>query len=86
VDTEGYNIEITCESGPVRVAYYNESTRFEGQVVKLKLNQERTYQNTGRTYKIVGDIAADRATDKVSYHITVTGGVFGTTPQICESD
>lgn len=41
-----------------------------------------TIQNSGNTYKIVGDIVVDKP--DVSYHITVTGGVFGEIPQMCE--
>jgi 5,10-methylene-tetrahydrofolate dehydrogenase/methenyl tetrahydrofolate cyclohydrolase len=83
VDTERYGVEITCESGTATITY-NDSITYEGQVIKVKLNQERTYENTGNTYKIVGDIVVDKSADKVGYHITVTGGVFGETPQICE--
>jgi hypothetical protein len=50
----------------------------------VKLNQERTYENTGNTYKIVGDIVVDKSIPKVNYNITITGGIFGETPQICE--
>ena len=83
MDTETYGVEITCESGTATVTY-NDSIKYEGQVIRVKLDQERTYQNTGNTYKIVGDIVVDKSTDKVSYHITVTGGAFGEVPQICE--
>jgi len=87
VNTEGYSIKITCESGPTTTTY-NDSTSFEYdnlgrvKVVKVQLNQERTYENTGNTYKIIGNIVVDKP--NVSYHITVTGGVFGETPQTCE--
>jgi hypothetical protein len=88
VGTEGYGIEITCESGQVTTEFFNESTSFEydssgqRQIIKVQLNQKRTYENTGNTYKIVGNIVVDKP--NVSYHITVTGGVFGEMPQTCE--
>ncbi len=37
VDTKGYEIEITCESGNTTVTY-SDSTSFEGQTIKLQLD------------------------------------------------
>jgi hypothetical protein len=97
VDAERYRIEITCESGQMAVKV-NDTTSFEyddvgrRKAVKVQLDQERTYENTGNTYKIAGDIsigfeygdAGQVVNQPVNYRITVTGGVFGEVPQICE--
>ncbi|MFQ5943892.1 MAG: hypothetical protein ACE5JF_10095 [Anaerolineales bacterium] len=83
VDTKGYEIDIACESGETTVTY-GDSTSFEGQTIKLQLDQKRVYKNSGNEYKIVGNIFVDEFANKVEYDITVTGGVFGDTPQICE--
>ena len=83
IDTERYGINITCESGTVKQTM-NDSTKFEGDIIKVTLKQSRTYENTGNTYQINGDITVDKAANTVSYLITVSGGVFGTSPQVCE--
>ncbi len=80
---EGYSVEITCESGEATTSI-SDSTSYEGQIIKLTLSQERTYNNTENTYKIVGNIVVDKSKNEVNYNLTVTGGVFGETPQICE--
>ena len=83
IDTERYGINITCESGTIKQTM-NDSTKFEGDIIKVTLKQSRTYENTGNTYQINGNITVDKAADTVSYLITVTGGVFGSVPQVCE--
>jgi hypothetical protein len=83
VDTNGYHVSITCESGQTTVTY-GDSTKFEDQTIKLQLNQIRVYENSGNKYEIIGSIFIDEAADEVEYSIMVTGGVFGDTPQICE--
>jgi hypothetical protein len=96
IDPERQIIEISCESGQVTIkADDTMSYVFDGGVRvgnRWQLNQERTYKNTGNTYKIVGDIEVrfkfdDRGAivgGSAYYHLTVTGGVFGQTPQTCE--
>jgi len=83
IDTQGYAIEITCESGQITTTFHD-STNFEGQTIKSNLDQIRVYENSGNEYQIVGEIYVDEAKSEVSYSITVTGGVFSETPQTCE--
>ena len=83
IDTERYGINITCESGTIKQTM-NDSTKFEGDIIKVTLKQSRTYENTGNTYQINGNITVDKAADTVSYLITVTGGAFGSVPPVCE--
>lgn len=83
VGTERYGIEITCESGTMTVSR-SDSTTFGDNTIKLELDQSRTYENTGNTYQINGTINVDEAAGTVDYFITVTGGVFGSVPQVCE--
>jgi YD repeat-containing protein len=90
VDTEGYSIGISCESGPVTVAHEGESTEYEydasGQRtgILVSIDRERTYENSQNTYDIVGTIEVDLIQDTADYEIVVTGGAFGDTPQTCE--
>jgi hypothetical protein len=83
VDTKGYIVEITCESGQTTVTY-GDSTKFQDQTIELQLNQTRVYENSGNKYEITGSIFVDETAGEVEYSIAITGGVFGDTPQICE--
>lgn len=90
VNTEGYSIDITCESGDTKTEREDEGTSYEydafGQVAGLKteLNQKRTYLNNNHTYTIKGHITVNKQKKTTSYNITVKGPGFGDTPQTCK--
>jgi len=97
IDPTRQIIEITCESGQVTIKaddtmlfMFDDAGRRTG--TRWQLDQERTYENTGNTYKILGNIEVYFEFDQQGaiiggsayYHLTVAGGVFGQTPQTCE--
>jgi hypothetical protein len=55
-------------------------TQFEGT---------RTYKNSGNEYTIVAAAYSAKNAQgdwELKYHVEVTGGVFGETPQVCGTD
>ena len=56
------------------------------KTTQYEVNLERTYKESGNTYKIVGSINFDDSGNKsklVGYNLTITGGVYGETPHTC---
>jgi len=87
IGTDDYSIDITCESGATTTTFNNQSTEYQYDngvvsVVKLNLNQTRTYENTNNTYNIVGVITVNKKLNTVTHNITVSGGAFRD-PQTC---
>lgn len=84
------SVEITCESGASTQTVFS----YKGWVGENKetwgthFNVERTYEDSGNTYEITAYAWEEyvEGAIKVRYHIEVTGGVFGETPQICGTD
>ena len=87
IGTEGYSINISCESGGTSTTY-NDSMEYRYDSngnrigIKVNLNQTRTYLNTGNTYTIVGVIEVDLIKNTETHSITVSGGRFAN-PQTC---
>jgi hypothetical protein len=90
IDGEGYSISISCEEGRFS-DYLDESTEFtyNDQGLRsgliLHLNRERTYATSKNKYQISGTIAVDLLAKTATYTVSVTGGVYGDTPQVCQS-
>lgn len=87
IGTDEYTIDITCESGTTTTTFNNQRTEYQYDngvvsVIKLYLNQTRTYENTKNTYTIVGVITVNKKQNTVTHNITVSGGVFKD-PQTC---
>ena len=83
IEEQQYIIDITCESGEQTTEYHDQSA-FEGEIVKITIDQKRTYKNTGNEYNIEGVVLIHRIKEEVQEEdITVTGGVFGEVPQKC---
>lgn len=56
------------------------------KITQYEVNLERTYKESGNTYKIVGSIKFDDSGKKsklVGYTLTITGGVYRETPHTC---
>jgi photosystem II stability/assembly factor-like uncharacterized protein len=83
-------IQLTCESGKYTQTVFS----YDGWVDENKevwgtnFGGERTYEDSGNTYEITAYAWEEygEGAVKVRYHIEVTGGVFGETPQICGTD
>ena len=86
VDKEKYLVDITCESGAAS-CQIERSTALgpNGELIKFTRNDVCTYENSGNTYKIEGEINFGKNEEIDNYRFVVTGGVFGENPQICES-
>jgi hypothetical protein len=89
IDTEGYAIGISCESGNTTTTFNNQRTEYQydpidGTLIGIKvtLNQTRTYENTNNTYTIVGVIEVNLKQNTETHNITVSGGKFKD-PQTC---
>lgn len=83
-EVEGLQVDITCELGQASQRGSRESV-LEGMKVVVNIDEGRTYADTQRTYKIVGKISYGIGTmlTLAGYDLTVSGGVFGDTPQTC---
>ncbi len=85
IDKENYNVDITCETGAAGCqAKRSTTTGPNGELIKFARDDECTYENTGNTYKIRGEINFGENEEIENYRFIVTGGVFGEDPQICE--
>lgn len=85
------SVEITCESGKYTqtVFSYKDWVDENQEVWGTHFGGERTYEDSGNTYEIKAYAWAEYPAEggiKVRYHVEVTGGVFGETPQTCGSD
>lgn len=83
------NIRITCESGQYTQSMRSWRVLVEGKGIVTRFEGTRTYDATGNEYTIVADAwldFGDNHSVTTLYHAKVTGGVFGDTPQACESD
>jgi len=85
IDETQYTIDISCESGSAMCnVEHSTTTGAKGELQKFSRNDDCTYDESGNTYHIEGEVNFD-ADEKVdNYYFEVTGGVFGDVPQICE--
>ena len=89
IDMEQYGFKITGEDGPITVQTQGESTSTEYtaagnmSAITVEVNRTLTFENSGNSYDLVGDIHVDFQTDTVEYDITATGDTF-TEPQTCK--
>jgi hypothetical protein len=85
-EVEGLQVDITCELGQASQRGSRETvTDHDAGRIVVNIDEERTYADTQHSYRIVGKIsyglfAMDILAD---YDLTVSGGVFGDTPQTC---
>ena len=78
-------IEITCESGNASCLANRGSIVGPGGLLEKRTrNDDCTYENSGNTYHIEGEINYGANKNVDNYHFEVTGGVFGDIPQICK--
>ena len=88
IDTEQYGFKITGEEGPITMQTQGESTStdyIDGKMsaIDVEINRTLTYENSGNSYELVGDIRVNFVTGVVEYDITATGDTF-TEPQTCK--
>ena len=88
IDMEQYGFKITGEDGPITVQTQGERTSTfydDGKMSSISVEVDRTltFENSGNSYDIVGDIHVDFQTEIVEYEITATGDTF-TEPQTCK--
>lgn len=89
IDTEQYGFVIDGEDGPVSIqtngettqSFYNPSGNIDS--VTVEVNRTFTFEESGNSYDIVGEIIVDFRTDTVTYDITATGDSFEE-PQTCK--
>lgn len=81
-------LEITCESGEYAQTVVSWKDVDERKKLVTRFEGERTYEDSGNTYEITAYAWQElwEGTWKIRYHIEITGGVFGETPQICGTD
>lgn len=83
IEIDGLQVGMTCELGGASQSG-DRSTQGGGDAITVSIDEERTYTDTQRTYRIVGGVTYDPSSlDITDYDLTVTGGVFGETPQTC---
>jgi hypothetical protein len=83
IEIDGLQVDMTCELGGASQSG-DRSTQQGSDTMTMSIDEERTYADTQRTYAIVGTITYDRSSLSITdYDLTVTGGVFGETPQAC---
>ena len=88
IDTEQYSIMISGEEGPLTTQTHGESTSTEykdGNLVSItvEVNRTMTFEDSGNSYDIVGEISVNFQTEVVNYEITATGDNFEE-PQTCK--
>lgn len=89
IDTEQYGFKISGEDGPITVQTKGETTSTfydpNGKVsgISVEVNRTLTFEDSGNSYDIVGDIHVDFQTDVVEYDITASGDTFAE-PQSCK--
>lgn len=83
VEVEGLQVDITCELGKASQRG-SRNTHLDAMSFVMNIDEERTYADTQRTYRLVGKISYGLGGDILSgYDLTVSGGVFGDIPQTC---
>ena len=83
IEIDGLQVDVTCELGGASQSG-DRSTQAGSDTITVRIDEERTYTDTQRTYRIVGGITYDPSSLNITdYDLTVTGGVFGETPQTC---
>jgi len=60
------------------------TTGASGELQKYSRNDDCTYNDSGNTYHIEGEINYDSNEQVDNYYFEVIGGVFGDVLQICE--
>ncbi len=84
VDETQCTIDITCETGSAMCNMERSTvTGPHGELVMYSRNDDCTYDDSGNSYHIEGEINFDASEKVENYYFEVTGGVFGDTPQIC---
>ena len=88
IDTEQYGFSISGEEGPVTIQTHGESTSTEYQdgnmsSIKVEVNRTLTFENSGNSYDLEGEINVDFLNGIVKYDITATGDTFEE-PQSCK--
>lgn len=89
IDTEQYGFGITGEEGPITTNTHGESTSREikdGKVTSITVEIDRTmtFENSGNSYDIVGEVSVNFQTEVVNYEITATSDAFDE-PQTCKN-
>jgi hypothetical protein len=83
LDIDGLQAELTCELGEASQRG-DRSTEGRPEAITVSVDEERTYADTQRTYRIVGGITYGPSSLSITgYEFTVTGGVFGETAGTC---
>ena len=87
IDTEQFSFMINGEEGPLTTQTHGESRSSDykdGKMVSLSMdiNRTMTFEDTGNSYDLVGEISIDFSKELVNYEITVTGDTFAE-PQTC---
>jgi hypothetical protein len=68
------------------VVHGDRSTKSGSEAITVSIDEERIYADTDRTYRIVGGFTYDQPSfNIIDYDLSVTGGVFGETPQTCKN-
>lgn len=88
IDTEQYGFTINGEEGPLTTQTHGESRSTEFKDGKMsstiiEINRTMTFQDTGHSYDIEGEISVNFLTGVVAYDITAAGETFDE-PQTCQ--
>ena len=88
IDTEQYGFSIDGEEGPVTTQTHGESTSsnyVDGNMssITVEINRTMTFESSGNSYDLEGEIKVDFLTGIIKYDITATGDTFEE-PQTCK--
>lgn len=90
IDTEGYGFEFSGEEGPATIQNHGETTTANYDPsgkqtgVMVEVNRTVTFENSGNSYTIVGQIEVDFLNEEASYDVTATSDVYDE-PQTCSN-
>jgi hypothetical protein len=88
IGTETYGFEFGGEDGPASVQNHGETTTSNYDPngkqtgILVEVNRTVTFEDSGNSYTIVGQIEVDFVTEQVSYDVTATSDVYDE-PQTC---
>ena len=85
-EVEGLQVDITCELGQAsQHGSRKTATDLGANSIVMNIDEERTYADTQRAYRLVGKISYGLFSADIlaGYDLIVSGGVFGDIPQTC---
>ena len=88
IDTEQYGFKIIGEEGSLTTETHGESRKTEFKDGKMssttiEINRTMTFNDSGNSYDIEGEVSVNFLTEVVTYDITATGDTFDE-PQTCQ--